>query len=67
MTERETIVIRDGGIGIGITMLLAGIILAVILFAGWYLVLGPGVPSTSHDSSPPVTVPRPSMPAPAAT
>ncbi|HET8785413.1 MAG TPA: hypothetical protein VFM38_07245 [Candidatus Limnocylindrales bacterium] len=48
MTDRETVVVKDGGSNAG---LILGIIAIVIVLAlGWYFLMGPGA-GTSNESS----------------
>ena len=49
MTDRDTVVVKDGGSSAG---LILGIIAIVIVLAlGWYFLMGPGAGSTSNNSS----------------
>ena len=49
MTDRETVVVKDGGSNAG---LILGIIAIVIVLAvGWYFLMGPGAGSSSNSSN----------------
>jgi hypothetical protein len=49
MTDRETVVVKDGGSNAG---LILGIIAIIIVLAlGWYFLMGPGAGSRSNSSN----------------
>ncbi|HET9085423.1 MAG TPA: hypothetical protein VFN41_13565 [Candidatus Limnocylindrales bacterium] len=49
MTDRETVVVKDGGSNAG---LILGIIAIIIVLAlGWYFLMGPGAGSSSNSSN----------------
>ena len=49
MTDRETVVVKDGGSNAG---LILGIIAIVIVLAlGWYFLMGPGAGTKSESSN----------------
>ena len=49
MTDRDTIVVKDGGSNAG---LILGIIAIIIVLAlGWYFLMGPGAGSSSNSSN----------------
>jgi len=46
-SERDTVVVKDGGSGSGIIL---GIIVLIVVLAGaWYLLMGPGAESTPSN------------------
>ena len=59
MTDRDTIVVKEGGSSTGV--ILGIIALIVVLAAGWYFLLGPGTGSTSTPSDVDVNVTLPSV------
>jgi hypothetical protein len=49
MTDRDTIVVKDGGSSTGVIL---GIIAIIIVLAlGWYFLMGPGAGTTSQSSN----------------
>jgi hypothetical protein len=49
MTDRDTIVVKDGGSNTGVIL---GIIAIIIVLAlGWYFLMGPGAGTTSQSSN----------------
>lgn len=45
MTDRDTVVVRDGGSGGA--MILALVVLVLVAAAGWYFLMGPGAGTTN--------------------
>ena len=59
MTDRDTVVVKDGGSSTGVIL---GIIAIIIVLAlGWYFLMGPGVGSTSQPNDVNVNVELPSV------
>ena len=59
MTDRDTIVVKDGGSNTGVIL---GIIAIIIVLAlGWYFLMGPGAGTTSQPSNINVNVQLPSV------
>jgi hypothetical protein len=49
MTDRDTVVVKDGGSNTGVIL---GIIAIIIVLAlGWYFLMGPGAGTTSESSN----------------
>ena len=49
MTDRDTVVVKDGGSSTGVIL---GIIAIIIVLAlGWYFLMGPGAGSSSNSSN----------------
>jgi hypothetical protein len=49
MSDRDTIVVKDGGSSTGVIL---GIIAIIIVLAlGWYFLMGPGAGTTSQSSN----------------
>ena len=68
MNDRETVVIKDGGSGAGITAVVAIVVLAIVLILGWYRLIGPGSGTSSNTyNAPDLDVNLPSAPAPEAS
>ena len=59
MTDRDTVVVKDGGSSTGV--ILGIIVLIIVLAAGWYFLLGPGAGSDSTPSDVDVNVTLPSV------
>jgi hypothetical protein len=59
MADRETVVVNDGGNGLGVIL---GVIAVILVLAGlWYFLIGPGAGSTSTPSDVDVNVTLPSI------
>ena len=59
MTDRDTIVVKDGGSSTGVIL---GIIAIIIVLAlGWYFLMGPGANSSSQPNDVNVNVELPSV------
>ena len=59
MTDRDTVVVKDGGSSTGAIL---GIIAIIIVLAlGWYFLMGPGAGSTSQPNDVNVNVELPSV------
>ena len=59
MTDRDTVVVKDGGSNTGVIL---GIIAIIIVLAlGWYFLMGPGAGSTSQPNDVNVNVELPSV------
>ena len=59
MTDRDTVVVKDGGSSTGAIL---GIIAIIIVLAlGWYFLMGPGASSTSQPNDVNVNVELPSV------
>jgi len=68
MTDRETVVVKDSGTGTGMTAIVAIVVFAIVLLAGWYLLMGPGAGTTTNtNDGPDVNITLPSAPAPEAS
>lgn len=59
MTDRETVVVKDGGSSTGV--ILGIIALIIVLAAGWYFLLGPGAGSSATPSDVDVNVNLPTL------
>jgi hypothetical protein len=59
MTDRDTIVVKDGGSSTG--MILGIIAIIIVLALGWYFLMGPGAGSTSQPNDVNVNVELPSV------
>lgn len=59
MTDRDTIVVKDGGSSTG--MILGIIAIIIVLALGWYFLMGPGAGTTSQPSDVNVNVELPSV------
>jgi hypothetical protein len=58
MTDRDTVVVKDGGSGTG--MILGILAVIIVLAIGWYFLMGPGTgtkSSSSNDTNINVTLP----------
>jgi hypothetical protein len=49
MTDRDTIVVKDGGSSTGVILGIIAII--IVLGLGWYFLMGPGAGTTSQSSN----------------
>ena len=59
MTDRDTVVVKDGGSSTGVIL---GIIAIIIVRArGWYFLMGPGAGSSSQPNDVNVNVELPSV------
>lgn len=59
MTDRDTVVVKDGGSSTGVIL---GIIAIIIVLAlGWYFLMGPGAGSSSQPNDVNVNVELPSV------
>jgi hypothetical protein len=59
MSDRDTVVVNDGGSGMGVIL---GVIAVILVLAGlWYFLIGPGAGSTSTPSDVDVNVTLPSL------
>jgi hypothetical protein len=59
MTDRDTIVVKDGGSNTGVIL---GIIAIIIVLAlGWYFLMGPGASTSSTPTDINVNVELPSV------
>ena len=59
MTDRDTVVVKDGGSSTGVIL---GIIAIIIVLAlGWYFLVGPGAGSSSQPNDVNVNVELPSV------
>ena len=59
MTDRDTVVVKDGGSSTGAIL---GIIAIIIVLAlGWYFLMGPGAGSSSQPNDVNVNVELPSV------
>jgi hypothetical protein len=59
MADRDTVVVNDGGNGLGVIL---GVIAVILVLAGlWYFLIGPGAGSTSTPSDVDVNVTLPSI------
>jgi len=63
MTDRETVVVKDGGSSIGVILGIIAIIIVIV--AIWYFAMGPGTTTNSNtNKGPTINVELPSVPAP---
>jgi hypothetical protein len=66
MTDRETVVVRDGDSGSSMSVILGIIAILVVVAAIWFFAMGPGAGSRSNDNTnngPNINVEVPSAPA----
>jgi hypothetical protein len=58
MTDRDTVVVKEGGSGAGVVL---GVIAVILVLAGlWYFLMGPGAGTTSEPGDTNINVTLPS-------